>query len=161
MPWYNPLNYSSICANDNSYVKLFRVGSFQVLSLGDCESSEISKALASDEILQNEVDIMILAHHGSSEDFTTTEFLKAINPQIAISCSDFDNKYGHPTPVIRQRLSNQNIKLLTTKEGDVIAQTVNKYYYKVSNYISNNEKKDSVVTLKNKTWYINDHEPGE
>ena len=157
--YYNPVNYSSTCVNDNSYVKLFRVGSFQILSLGDCESSDISEALANDEILQSEVDVMILAHHGSSEDFTTTEFLKAINPRIAISCSDFDNRYGHPTPLIRQRLDRQGIKLLTTKEGDVIAETIDKYNFKVSNYVSNNETKDSVVTRKNKTWYINDQEP--
>lgn len=157
--YYNPINYSSTCANDNSYVKLFRTGSFQILSLGDCESSDISEALAGDEILQSEVDIMLLAHHGSSEDFTTTEFLRAINPKIAISCSDFDNRYGHPTPLIRKRLDRQGIKLLTTKEGDVIAQTIDKYNFKVSNYVSNNETKDSVVTRKNKTWYINDQEP--
>lgn len=157
--YYNPINYSSTCTNDNSYVKLFRTGSFQILSLGDCESSDISEALANDEILQSEVDIMILAHHGSSEDFTNTEFLKAINPRIAISCSDFDNRYGHPTPLIRQRLDRQGIKLLTTKEGDVIAETIDKYNFKISNYVSNNETKESVVTRKNKTWYINDQEP--
>ncbi len=156
--YFNPVNYS-INSNDNSIVQLFRVGSFQVLSLGDCEDASISENLSEDEILQSEVDIMLLAHHGSSEDFTTTEFLRAINPKIAISCSDFANRYGHPTPVIRQRLSNQGIKLLTTKEGDVIAQTVDKYNFKVSNYVRNNEKRESVVTLTNKTWYINDEEP--
>lgn len=155
---FNPVNYSTN-SNDNSVVKLFRVGSFQVLSLGDCEDATISEYLSGDEILQSEVDIMILAHHGSSEDFTTTEFLKAINPKIAISCSDFDNRYGHPTPLIRQRLDRQGIKLLTTKEGDVIAETIDKYNFKVSNYVSNNETKESVVTRKNKTWYINDQEP--
>ena len=47
----------------------------------------------------------------------------------------------------------------TTKEGDVIACTVDKYNFKVSNYVSNNEKKDSEIMLKNKTWYIGDDEP--
>ena len=157
--YYNPVNYSPTCANDNSYVKLFRVGSFQILSLGDCESADISEALSSDEILQSEVDVMILAHHGSSPDFTTLDFLRAINPRIAISCSDIGNKYEHPLPIIRQRLSTAGIPLLTTKAGDVIAQTVDKYHFKVSNYISNSEKKESVITLKNKTWYLNDMEP--
>lgn len=157
--YYNPVNYSSSCVNDNSYVKLFRAGSFQILSLGDCESSTISEALANDVILRNEVDVMILAHHGSSEDFTTADFLKAINPRIAICCSDYANAYGHPTPVIRQRLKNQGIEMRTTKEGDVIACTVDKYNFKVSNYVSNNEKKDSEIMLKNKTWYIGDDEP--
>lgn len=152
---YNPYNYSEV-SNDNSVVKLFRVGSFQILSLGDCESEEISKSLASDDILQSELDVMILAHHGSSEKFTTTDFLKAINPRIAICCSDFGNQYEHPTPVIRSRLSNAGIKMLTTKAGDVIAQSIDKKNFKVSNYVSNNEKKDSVLTFTNKTWYIND-----
>lgn len=152
---FNPVNFSSV-SNDNSVVKLFRVGSFQILSLGDCESENISKFLASNEILQSEVDVMILAHHGSSENFTTFDFLKAINPRIAICCSDFGNQYEHPTPVIRRRLVNAGIKMLTTKAGDVIAQSIDKNNFKVSNYISNNETKESVVTFTNKTWYIND-----
>lgn len=142
--------------NDNSVVKFFRIGSFQVLSLGDCENPEISSNLSTDEILKNEVDILILAHHGSENSICTMDFLRTINPKVAICSSNYDNKFAHPHSVIRQRLNQLGIPLFTTKTGDIIAQTVDKYSFKVSNYISNNEHKDSIMTFTNKTFYISD-----
>lgn len=142
--------------NDNSVVKFFRIGSFQVLSLGDCENPEISSNLSTDEILQNEVDILILAHHGSENSICTMDFLRTINPKVAICSSNYDNKFEHPHSVIRQRLNQLGIPLFTTKTGDIIAQTVDKYSFKVSNYISNNEHKESSKMFMNKTYYVND-----
>lgn len=153
--FYNPMQIGNK-SNDNSIVKFFRVGSFQVLSLGDCEDSEIAKYLMEDEILKNEVDIMILAHHGADNGFTTAEFLKAIRPKVCVCSSDYDNKYDHPREIIRKRCSDLGIPLFTTKRGDIIAQTINPMRFKVSNYVSNNEVKDSVIEFYNKTWYIND-----
>lgn len=155
--YYNPTSKAEK-SNDNSIVKFFRVGSFQVLSLGDCESSDISKALANDEILKSEVDILILAHHGADNGFTTTEFLKALNPKVAICAADYDNKYGHPDAVITQRLRNAGIDYYSTKTGDIIAQTVDAKSFKVSNYIANNEEKGSEKRYPTKTWYISDVE---
>lgn len=143
-------------SNDNSVIKFFRIGSFQVLSLGDCESSEISKTLANDVILKSEVDILILAHHGADNGFTTTDFLKSLNPKVAICASDYGNKYGHPDAVITARLRNAGIDYYSTKMGDIIAQTVDAKHYKVSNYIANNEEKASVKSYSSKTWYISD-----
>ena len=60
------------------------IGSFQILSLGDCENIEIAKRIMANEILQREVDIMILAHHGADNGFTTLEFLKTIKPKVCI-----------------------------------------------------------------------------
>lgn len=155
--FYNPTaKYEK--SNDNSIVKFFRVGSFQVLSLGDCESEDISKALANDEILKTEVDILILAHHGADNGFTTTDFLRALKPKVAICAADYNNKYGHPDAVITQRLRNAGIDYYSTKTGDIIAQTVDAKHFKVSNYIANNEEKGSEKSYATKTWYINDVE---
>src|ERR1700682_5976540 len=49
-------------ANDNSTVKLFRKGSFNVLSLGDVESPMIGARLRRSSILCSETDVMVLAH---------------------------------------------------------------------------------------------------
>ena len=155
--YYNPVKNCD-CSNDNSVVKFFRVGSFQVLSLGDCESAEISESLAADEILNNEVDVLILAHHGADNGFTTPDFLKALSPTVAICASDYGNKYGHPDSVITSRLQNAGIDYYSTKAGDIIAQTVDAKHFKVSNYISNNEQKASVKTYSSKTWYRSDIE---
>lgn len=153
--FYNPI-VNGTKSNDNSLVKLFRVGSFQVLSLGDCEDGEIAKRLMSDLILKSEVDIMILAHHGADNGFTSMEFLRVINPKVCVCSSDYGNEYDHPRDIIRERCNSLNIPLYTTKRGDIIAQTIDPKHFKISNYVSNNEAKDSVRVFSNKTWYLAD-----
>ena len=108
------------------------------------------------EIIANEVDVLILAHHGADNGFTSTDFLKTVNPKVAICACDWDNMYSHPAPAVRSMLSNLNIKYYSTKAGDIIAQSVDKYKFKVSNYISNSETKESVAEFTNKTFYTND-----
>ena len=150
--FYNPI-VNGDKSNDNSIIKFFRVGSFQILSLGDCENIEIAERLMKDEILQNEVDVMILAHHGADNGFTTLDFLKTIKPKVCVCSSDYGNQYDHPRDIIRQRCSTLGIPLFTTKRGDIIAQTTDAKHFKVSNYVCNNEVKDTVVLFSNKTWY--------
>lgn len=154
--FYNPL-INGDKSNNNSVVKFFRVGSFQILSLGDCEDSSIAQRLMKDPILKDEVDIMILAHHGADNGFTTPEFLKAIDPLVCVCASNYANEYDHPKPIIRSRCQSLNIPLFTTKRGDIIAQTIDPKHFKVSNYVSNNEAKETVTPpLENKTWYKSD-----
>lgn len=143
-------------SNNKSTIKLFRIGSFQVLSLGDCEDETIANRLMQNEIIANEVDVLILAHHGADNGFTSTDFLKTVNPKVAICACDWDNMYSHPAPAVRSMLSNLNIKYYSTKSGDIIAQSIDKFKFKVSNYISNSEKKESVEEFSNKTFYTND-----
>lgn len=152
--FFGPKDISSeINSNNKSSIKLFRIGSFQVLSLGDCEDEAIANELMKNDIIANEVDVLILAHHGADNGFTSTDFLKTINPKVAICACDWDNMYSHPAPTVRSMLSNLNIKYYSTKSGDIIAQSVDKFQFKVSNYITNNEKKESVEVFTNKTFY--------
>lgn len=116
---FNPLSISEK-HNDNSTVKLFRRGRFCVLSLGDCESPEISKRIANDSIACNETDVMILAHHGADNGFTTQNLLQSVMPKIAVCTSNYDNQYEHPDQNIRTLLHANNIPLYTTKTGDVL-----------------------------------------
>ena len=143
-------------SNKKSTIKLFRIGSFQVLSLGDCEDEAIANKLIQNDIITNEVDVLILAHHGADNGFTSTKFLKAVNPKVAICACDWDNMYSHPSEAVLSMLSNLNIKYYSTKAGDIIAQSIDKYKFKVSNYISDNEKKESVKAFSNKTFYTLD-----
>jgi len=143
-------------SNNKSTIKLFRIGSFQVLSLGDCEDEAIANELMQNDVIAKEVDVLILAHHGADNGFTSTDFLKTVNPKVAICACDWDNMYSHPAPEVRSMLSNLNIKYYSTKAGDIIIQSVDKYNFKVSNYISNSEKKESVEVFSNKTFYTND-----
>lgn len=154
--YYNPVVNGSI-SNNNSVVKLFRTGSFQILSLGDCQDNAIAQRLMKDPILKDEVDIMILAHHGADNGFTTMEFLRTIYPSVCVCASNYANEYEHPRQIIRDRCRSLGIPLFTTKRGDIIAQTVDAKHFKVANYVRNNEAKETVTRpLESKTWYKSD-----
>jgi competence protein ComEC len=155
---YNSLYKYIGSSNDKSIVKLFRRGSFTVLSLGDCESSDIRDRLIKEEILQKEVDVLILAHHGADNGFTTNEFLRTINPKVAVCASDYGNKYGHPDQVILNRLRDCGISYFSTKTGDVIAQTIDRYNFRVSNYGADNRELINSKIFKNKTYFVNEDE---
>ena len=111
--------------NNNSTIKLFRSGRFSVLSVGDVESANIANWLLTHSTIQQEVDILILAHHGADNGFTTSELIAKINPKIAICSSNYDNQYEHPKPEIRSILQSANVPLMTTKTGDVIVAVTN------------------------------------
>ena len=107
--------------NDMSIVALFRKGRFTVLSLGDCESPEIARSIMGSSIANKETDIMLMAHHGADNGFTTEEFIKKIAPKVAICACDYDNQYDHPRDEVREILHNNDVRFFTTKTGDVLA----------------------------------------
>lgn len=122
--------------NDNSVVKIFRKGVFNVLSLGDVMDQGIGSMLRRAPTLKRETDVMILAHHGADNGFTTKKLLEEINPRIAVCTSNWDNKHDHPRQIIRNRLSEQKIPLFTTKCGDVVIESIGGHTadYQVTDY---------------------------
>lgn len=122
--FYHPQSIDGESSNNNSTVKFFRQGSFNVLSLGDVESDNISAYLRRQKFLCLEVDVMILAHHGADNGFTNKKLLERIEPRLAICSSNYDNQYDHPTDEIRELLHEQRIRLMTTKTGDVIVKSI-------------------------------------
>jgi competence protein ComEC len=121
---YNPRIIDNDCANNNSTVQLFRKGSFNVLSLGDVESVNISAYLRRCRILKRETDVMILAHHGADNGFTNKSFLERVEPHLAICSANYDNQHEHPRQEIRDLLYEHGIKIMTTKTGDVIVKSI-------------------------------------
>jgi competence protein ComEC len=122
--YYHPRWIDESCSNNNSTVKFFRRGCFNLLSLGDVESADISARLRRDKYLRRETDVMILAHHGADNGFTNKSFLERIEPSLAICSSDFDNQHDHPREEIRELLYEKSIRLMTTKTGDVIVKSI-------------------------------------
>jgi competence protein ComEC len=125
--FYNPRVISLDCANDNSTVKFFRSGSFNVLSLGDVESSNISARLRRCGILARELDVMILAHHGADNGFTTKNFIRHLRPSLAVCSADYANQYDHPRQEISDLLYQEGVQLKTTKTGDIIVKSVGEH----------------------------------
>lgn len=126
-------------SNDNSTVKLYRGGMFNVASLGDVEHPNIGSMLRRSRSFQTEVDILILAHHGSNNDVNSKKFFETVRPTIAVCSADYDNQYGHPHDDVRKALYEAGVRIVTTKTGDVLIESVpnHRKEYQVTNYMSN------------------------
>lgn len=150
--FYHPKILYPDSSNDNSTVKLFRTGMFNVASLGDIEHPNLGSMLRRCKVFSSEVDVMILAHHGADNGLTTKTFLEKVRPTIAICSSDYDNKYEHPKQEIRDLLHELDIPIYTTKTGDVIVESVphHRTQYQVVNLKSDSTKVSSTRTFKSK-----------
>jgi len=49
------------------------------------------------------VSVSKVAHHGSDTS-TTSQFLAAAAPEVAVICVGADNPFGHPSPEVMERL---------------------------------------------------------
>ncbi len=59
------------------------------------------------------VDVLVLGHHGSHNS-SSYAFLKQLQPKLAIASAGYANRYGHPHPLVLQRLKVLNIPFKTT-----------------------------------------------
>ncbi|MBP9788052.1 MAG: DNA internalization-related competence protein ComEC/Rec2, partial [Acinetobacter sp.] len=66
------------------------------------------------------VDVLILGHHGSKHS-SAYDFLATLKPKLAIASAGFDNRYGHPSQELKNRLQALNIPLLTTVQAGTIS----------------------------------------
>lgn len=95
--------------NNNAIVAKLVYKNFSMLFTGDIEKAEENLA----KKYKNELKSTILkvAHHGSKTS-TSEEFLKYIEPQIALIGVGENNKFGHPNQITIEKLKNirsQNI----------------------------------------------------
>lgn len=118
--------------NSASIVAKLTYGKNSFLFTGDLPL-EAESQLVSAELPLN-AQVLKVSHHGSKS-ATGVNFLELVHPSDAIISVGKDNRYGHPTAEILDRLKNQKIKILRTDEsGDVI-------------YDCANGKNDCVVTV--------------
>ncbi len=61
------------------------------------------------------VDVLILGHHGSKHS-SAYDFLAHFRPKLAVASAGFDNRYGHPSPIVEQRLVDLNIPFMHTAQ---------------------------------------------
>ena len=107
-------------ANNSSIVIKLVYKDFELLLTGDIEK-KIEKALVNSRT-DLRADVLKVAHHGSKTS-TTEDFLRAVNPAIAIIQAGKDNSYGHPHNSVLERL--KNIAVFSTTEHDDIEVLTN------------------------------------
>lgn len=61
------------------------------------------------------VDVLVLGHHGSQHS-SAYDFLASLNPKLAVISAGFDNRYGHPHPIVLARLKERKIPVMNTIE---------------------------------------------
>lgn len=168
--YYHPRSLFA-ASNDNSSIKFFRTGMFNVLSLGDVEHANIGSMLRRCKILCRETDVVILAHHGADSGITTKKFLECLQPKVAVCSSNYDNQYSHPPQSIRDLLYEQGVQLVTTKTGDVVVCSMwpHRTHYQVANLRSDStavsslrqyEAKKAHILLRNQDVVRNIYRPG-
>ena len=54
-----------------------------------------------------------VAHHGSKTS-STPAFMDAAHPAFSVISAGFENSYGHPHPLVLERLEHQHTMLLRT-----------------------------------------------
>ena len=97
--------------------------SFSMLLTGDIEME--AEELILRKNINLKADVLKVAHHGSKTS-TTGEFLKAINPKVALIGVGKNNNFGHPSNEVIQRLKENGTRIYRTDENGEISITVNK-----------------------------------
>lgn len=89
----------------------------RILFTGDLGAAGESALLASGADVS--ATILKVGHHGSRNS-SSTGFLLAVSPDTAIISAGKDNSFGHPHPMIIQRLQDRNVTIRSTMEEGTI-----------------------------------------
>lgn len=104
-------------SNNTSIVAQLVYKDFELLLTGDIEK-KIEKEVANHSPAGGlQSDILKIAHHGSKTS-TAEEFIKVVDPIIAVIQAGKDNPYGHPHQNVLDVLSGINV-FRTDKDGDI------------------------------------------
>ncbi|MEX0784473.1 MAG: ComEC/Rec2 family competence protein, partial [Dehalococcoidia bacterium] len=119
-------------SNADSLVARLTCGSVDVLLTGDAEAPSESSMLAAGVL--TDIDVLKVGHHGSNSS-STSAFLQAAKPEVAVISAGRTNQYGHPHAEVVTRLTSVGAALLytdTTAANDSITMTSNCESYQFS-----------------------------
>lgn len=105
-----------------SVVVRLEYGASTMLFTGDAEAPEERWLIDRSPSLLR-ADLLKVAHHGSGTS-TTSEWIDAVRPRVALVSVAARNFYGHPDPAVMRRLSEAGATVLRTDQlGAVVART--------------------------------------
>jgi competence protein ComEC len=117
----NPLLPPTGNLNADSIVMKLTYGRVKILLAGDMTRVTERRLLKLGLDLKSHV--LKIAHHGEG-DATSTEFLKAVDPEVAIISVSLQDMYARPHPDLLKRLQKAGIKVYRTdRDGTVILET--------------------------------------
>jgi competence protein ComEC len=107
--------------NRNSVVGILTIrdAGWSMFLSGDVESDSEQKLIWR-QILKKAVTVLKVSHHGSKT-ATSQELLNVLKPKIAVISVGKDNRFGHPTKEVLERLENSGAEIRRTDlEGEII-----------------------------------------
>lgn len=107
-------------SNDASLVLLLEIYGKKILLTGDVEENEVNIKI------NDTIDFLKVAHHGSKHS-TKKEFLKNNKIDTAIISAGKNNRYGHPTSEVLNRLDKEKIKIYRTDTQGNIEIRINRF----------------------------------
>lgn len=108
--------------NDRCITVRIDYGQNSILLMADMEGE--GEHFLLEQQTQLKADILKIGHHGGNTS-TSEQFLKAVNPKIAIISVGTGNKHGHPHKEIISRLEKYNITIYRTDVFGTIILTSN------------------------------------
>jgi competence protein ComEC len=103
--------------NNSSVGVLIEYGQFRALLSGDSEQEELRYWLDAGAIRR--VNVLKVAHHGSPNG-TSTAWIAATRPQVAVISVGAGNSYGHPSPSVIEAWQNAGARVYRTdQDGSV------------------------------------------
>ena len=103
--------------NDRREGKASENGSDGHTIMGDSDGALRFEGLMDVDL--HDITLLKVAHHGSRNS-TCEEFLREINPKIALISAGRDNRYGHPHAELIERLEKKGCIISQTKESGAI-----------------------------------------
>ena len=105
--------------NDGSLVLRAEAGGRAVLLTGDIEEPS-ERRLQRDAATTLASGILKVAHHGSRTS-TSEAFLDRVRPRLAIVSAGVRNSFGHPSPLVIERLRRRRVWVLRTDQLGMLA----------------------------------------
>ena len=116
--------------NSGSLVLKYESDDVSVLFTGDIETEAEETLLPLDKWLRSE--IMKVPHHGGRTS-SSSGFLEAVDPQVAVISLGENNPYGHPHAETIERLKAAEAEIYRTDIDGAVTITLNDYPISVSN----------------------------
>ena len=122
--------------NEMSVVVRLEYGETTALFTGDAEEGSEEAMLGMYKNGELDCDILKVGHHGSRTS-TTSAFLAAVTPDVAVISCGAENKYGHPHTETMNKLSGAGVETYRTdRHGDVVILTDGQYIEVVTEKIT-------------------------
>jgi competence protein ComEC len=113
----HPTRFDDARVNDGSMVLRLTYGVTSVLFTGDIEHRAERELLARNAAIKS--DVLKVPHHGSGTS-STSPWLAAVAPAIAVISSGADNRFGFPAPAVVRRLRDAGAAVWNTAESGAI-----------------------------------------